>query len=263
MILLDGKVAREHYISLLKQRIEKLSIVPCLAIIQIGNRPDSDSFIKSKKTFAEKIGAKEIHMNLDEKVSQKELIELIEKYNKDSTVHGIIVQLPLPAHLDTETIINSIDKKKDVDGLVEGTGFISATARGIMELLEFYNIKLIGKKVTVVGQSKLVGRPIAVMCEKEGATVTRCDSKTTQLEEKTRNADILIIAIGKPHFIDEKYVNKNQIVIDVGINRVAEGIVGDVNFENVKDMVAMITPVPGGVGQMTVLGLFENLIDAC
>ncbi len=263
MILLDGKLAREHYVSLLKKRITGLSIAPCLAIIQIGNRSDSDSFIKSKKAFAEKIGVKEIHIKLDEKVSQSEVIEIINKYNKDSLVQGIIVQLPLPAHLDRDYIINAIDSKKDIDGLTSKTKFLAATARGIKELLEFYKIELENKKVTMIGQSKLVGIPIAVMCENEGAMVTRCNSKTTHLEEKTRNADILIVAIGKPYFIDGKYVNKNQVIIDVGITRKGDMLTGDVDFEAVKDTVSMITPVPGGVGVMTVLALFENLIDAC
>ena len=263
--ILDGRKAREHYIPLLVERIKELPFVPCLVIIQVGERADSDAFIKAKKSFAEKIGAKEIHIKFPEKVTQDEVIKEIKKYNEDGTVQGIIVQLPLPAHLNPDIIIGTIDPRKDTDGLTPDTIYMPATARGIRDLLKFYTIDLTGKKVTVVGQSKLVGKPISAMCRIEGAVVTVCDSKTTNLEEKTRGADILIIAIGRPRFITTKHVREGQIVIDVGITRQIEDntLVGDVDFETVKNTVAKITPVPGGVGQMTVLALFENLIDAC
>ncbi len=263
MQLLDGRKAREAYMSKLIERVKKLSFVPCLVIIQVGERADSDAFIKAKKSFAQKIGAKEIHVQLDEKVTQKEVLDHIEKYNNDDSVHGIIVQLPLPPHLDPEIIIDAIRPHKDTDGLTPSTVFMPATARGIKDLLNFYKINLSGQKVTVVGQSKLVGKPIAKMCEVEGAVVTMCDSKTEGVKEKTRGADIVIVAIGKPHFIGPEYISNGQIVIDVGITRTESGLQGDVDFEKVKEIVGMITPVPGGVGQMTVLALFENLIDAC
>ncbi len=175
------------------------------------------------------------------------------------------MQLPLPAHLNPDAIINSIDPKKDTDGLTPTSNYMPATARGIHDLLKFYDIGLSEKKVTVVGQSKLVGKPISLMCAREGALVTACDSKTMELAEKTRSAEVLIVAIGKPHFITKEYVSEGQVVIDVGITRHTDNnsLVGDVDFEAVKDFVGKITPVPGGVGQMTVLALFENLIDAC
>lgn len=263
MQILDGKTAREAYTDKLIERVKALSITPCLVIIQVGERADSDAFIKAKKSFAQKIGAKEIHVKLAENVTQVEVLEQVKKYNKDKTVQGIIVQLPLPSHLDPDIIINSINPEKDTDGLTPNTIFMPATARGIRDLLKFYNISLSDKKVTIVGQSKLVGKPIAEMCRKEWAIVTVCDSKTENLIEKTKEAGILIVAIGKPYFIDEKYVSRGQIIIDVGITRRDGKLLGDVNFEKVKDVVGMITPVPGGVGQMTVLALFENLIDAC
>jgi methylenetetrahydrofolate dehydrogenase (NADP+)/methenyltetrahydrofolate cyclohydrolase len=263
MIILDGKIARAHYTDVLIKRIKDLTFVPCLVIIQVGNRPDSDSYIKSKKSFAQKIGVKEIHIQFPENVEQKEIIETIKKYNDDQSVQGIIVQLPLPPHLNADTIVEYIDSKKDVDGLTSQTSFIPATARGISELLDFYNVDLSNKKVTVVGRSKLVGLPISKMCEKRKAIVTVCHSKTENIKQKTKDADIVIVAIGKPHLIDESYLSKGQIIVDVGITRVGEVLQGDVNFEKVKDIVEMITPVPGGVGQMTVLSLFENLVDAC
>ena len=264
MILLDGKTARAHYSSLLEKRIKELSFVPCLVILQVGNRTDSDSYIKAKKSFAQKIGVKEIHVNFDEKISQEDLIEAIKKYNADESVNGIIVQLPLPPQINSEIVLNLIDPKKDIDGLNCATKFLPATARGIRELIKFYKIELAGKKVTVLGRSKLVGEPVAKMCHEEGAIVTICHSKTENIPEKTRAADVLIVAIGKPNLVGKEYVKEGQVVIDVGITRHNEGkLIGDVNFDEVKDIVQMITPVPGGVGQMTVLALFENLIDAC
>ncbi len=263
MQILDGRIAKSHYVAVLIDKVKRLSIVPCLVIIQVGNRPDSDSFIKSKKIFANKVGINEIHVNLPENVEQEEVISVIKKYNEDKGVQGIIVQLPLPKHLNPDLIIETIDSKKDVDGLTSNTKFVPATARGISELFDFYNIKIKDKKVTVLGKSKLVGTPIAKMCVTRGANVTVCDSKTIDNQIKSKNAEILIIAIGQPELIDDKYISEGQIIIDVGINRVEKGIVGDVNFEKVKNTVSAITPVPGGVGQMTVLSLFENLVDAC
>ena len=265
MQLLDGKVAREHYVARLQERISQLPFSPCLAIIQVGDRADSNIYIKGKKAFTEKIGAKVIHTKLDEKVTKEEVTNLIKEYNADKNIHGIIVQLPLPAHLDPQEIIEEIDPTKDTDGMTANTKSIPATARGVRDLLEFYKISLKDKKVTVVGQSRLVGKPISEMCKKEGAIVTSCDSKTENLSEKTKAADILIVAIGKPKFFDQTYISEGQIVIDVGITRNPDGttVAGDVDYESVKDIVGAITPVPGGVGQMTVLALFENLIDAC
>jgi methylenetetrahydrofolate dehydrogenase (NADP+)/methenyltetrahydrofolate cyclohydrolase len=264
MILLDGRKAREHYISLLQKRISELSFTPCLVIIQIGNRPDSDAFIKAKKSFALKIGVKEIHAQLPENANEAEVISIIQKYNEDASVQGIIVQLPLPKHLNPDKIIEAIAPTKDTDGLTLDHISMPATARGVKELLEFYNVSLPGKKVTVIGRSKLVGTPIAEMCEKENAILTVCDSKTADIPEKARGSDILVVAIGKKNFIDESYVKPGQVVVDVGITRDEAGmLVGDVDFLKVSSIVEMITPVPGGVGQMTVLALFENLIDAC
>ena len=263
MQILDGKVARAHYTEELIKKIKSFSFVPCLVIIQVGNRVDSDTYIKAKKSFAQKIGVKVIHIKLDDNVKQIEIIEIIKKYNNDKTVNGIIVQLPLPTHLNADEIINTIDPNKDIDGLTNNTKFIPATARGVKELLEFYKIELKNKKVTVLGRSNIVGKPTALMCEREGAIVTVCHSKTENVSDKTKTADIVIVAIGKPHLINESYLSKGQIIIDIGITKEGESLNGDVDFERVKDIVSMITPVPGGVGQMTVLALFENLIDSC
>jgi len=273
-LLIDGRKTREALTEKLILRIKELGFVPVLAIIQVGDRPDSTAFIKAKKSFASKIGIKEKHIQLGEDISQSELNDTIKECNADSNIHGIIVQLPLPSHLDRDTTIEAIDPKKDVDALTKqsiakwsvGKGILPATARGIRELLSFYDISLKGKNVTVIGRSELVGKPIAIMCKNEGASVTVCHSQTPDLVPETKKADIIICAVGKPSLIQAKHLdpNKKQIVIDVGINRTDAGtLVGDVDFGGVKDMVYAISPVPGGVGPMTVLGLFENLVDIC
>lgn len=270
--ILDGRKAREELLPKLMEKIRGLSTVLTLAIIQVGDQMDSTSYIRAKKAFAKKIGVNEKHIQLSENISREKVIDIVRACNADPNIQGIIVQLPLPAHLDRDFIINTIDPKKDVDALTvvnigkwsEGNGILPATARGVYELLNFYEINLRNKKVTVVGRSELVGKPIATMCKNRGAVVTICHSKTPDLVTETKKADIIICAVGKPGLIQAKHVSEGQIIIDVGINRKEDGtLVGDVDFESVKNIVAGITPVPGGVGQMTVLALFENLVDLC
>ncbi len=274
MQLLDGKKVREARTPLLMEKIAALSFTPCLVIIQVGNREDSTAFISAKRAFAKKLGVKEIHVQLEEKATQDEVVKTIQKYNTDTDVHGIIIQLPLPIHMDPDAVIDKIDVCKDVDGLTShnvkrwmngrADGVTPATTRGIKELLDFYKIDLFGKKVVMIGRSSLVGKPTAFMCLNQNATVTICHSKTSGLEKETQKADVVIVAIGKPGFIGKKYLSKGQVVIDIGITRLPDGrLSGDVNFEEAKDLVEMITPVPGGVGQMTVLALFENLVEMC
>lgn len=282
-IILDGRKTRDEMMVELIERIKKLQFRPILAIVQVGDRSDSTTYIKSKKSFADRIGVEIIHIRLPESVSQIDLIHNIEELNLDSAVNGIIVQLPLPISIDRDVVIDAIDPKKDVDGLTptnvngwsEGRRDVTliATARGVRELFKRYGIGLFGKKVTVVGRSKLVGAPIAAMCSNEGAVVTVCHSKTTDLVKETRDADIIIVAAGKPNLITADHVRVGQVIIDVGINTVigeklddeimTKKLVGDVDFEAVKGIVSAITPVPGGVGPMTVVSLFENLIDLC
>lgn len=274
MQIIDGKKVREYRTPALIEKLKQLSFVPCLVIVQVGKREDSTAFISAKKAFAKKLGIKETHVELSEDITQEEMVSVIKKHNADKTVNGIIVQLPLPLHIDADAVIEAIDTSKDVDGLssynIKGwisgreDAIVPATTRGIKELLEFYKIDLFSKKVVMIGRSSLVGRPTAFMCLNQNATVTICHSKTKNLEEEAKSADVLIVAIGKPKFIGKKHVSKDQIIIDVGITRMPDGsLSGDVDFENVKDIAGMITPVPGGVGQMTVLALFENLVDIC
>lgn len=268
MLFIDGRKTREELLPGLVQRIKGLPKPPMLAIIQVGDRPDSTSFIKAKKAFAKKIGVYEKHIQLQADIQETELLRIVAKCNADKNIQGIIVQLPLPEHIGRDRVINAIDPKKDADGLtdtnIESGHVIPATARGIRELLNHYSIQLLGKKVTVIGRSMLVGTPIAQMCKREGAIVTVCHSKTADLAKETKAADIIICAVGKQGLITAKHVKAGQVVIDVGINRnEEERLVGDVDFEAVKDIVSAISPVPGGVGPMTVLGLFENLVDLC
>jgi len=270
--ILSGKIIRDERMSEIASNIKAFLTIPAMTIIQVGDRPDSNSYIQAKKNFATKVGLKTKHVKLREDIKQQDLIDTVEKCNEDVETKAIIVQLPLPLHIDRDAVIETIDPNKDVDALtaanvkfwLEGRedAIMPATARGIKHLLSYYGIELFGKKVCVVGRSILVGKPIAIMCLNENASVSICHSKTQNLEEETKRADILIVAIGKPNFINNNYVREGQIVIDVGISKDMSGnLCGDVDFDKVSPIVSMISPVPGGVGPMTVLSLFENIID--
>lgn len=281
--ILDGRKIRDEAIPVLAKKIDALSYIPTLTIIQVGNREDTASYIRAKKSFASKIGVNVKHIQLSIDISQNELIDIIKENNNDKSVKGIIVQVPLPIEIDRDDVINMILPSKDVDGLtpynvkrwLDGNedAILPATARGVRTLLKYYKIDLFGKKVTVIGRSVLVGKPIVAMCLNENATVTVCHSKTPDLIKETQNADILIVAVGKNGLVKAEHVKEGQVIIDVGINT-KEGdklddeiptrkLVGDVDFDSVSNIVASITPVPGGIGPMTVLSLFENLVDLC
>ena len=282
-LLIDGRAARDAAMPGLIGQVKSLIRPPHLAIIQVGDRPDSTSYIKAKQAFAAKIGVKIKHVHVPESVTEKDLLEKIAALNADTDVQGIIVQLPLPLTLDRDAILEAVAPHKDADGLTsfnvkrwtEGLdgALMPATARGVKELLGYYKIDLFGKHVVVVGRSMLVGKPIAAYALNENATVTVVHSKTADLAEETRRADVLIVAAGRPKLINADHVREGTIVIDVGINTVKgekledeiadKKLVGDVDFEAVQSIASAITPVPGGVGPMTVLGLFENLIDLC
>ncbi len=269
--ILSGREVRDSLVPTLRDRVFRLKtekgIVPLLSIIQVGDRPDSTSYIGAKKRFAEKIGVLCRHLKFEESISEDEFLSAIKKENEDVAIHGIIVQLPLPAHINRENIIQAILPSKDADGLTgkcPKPSVIPATARGIRDLFRHYSIELKGKSVTVVGRSILVGKPIAELCNNEGAKVTVCHSGTIDLAKETKDSDILIVATGKPHLIGPDHVKEGQIVIDVGISKDLEGLImGDVDFDRVSQIVSAITPVPGGVGPMTVCALFLNLLDLC
>lgn len=276
--ILDGKVVRDKIMEELKKKISGFSSVPSLAIIQIGDNPDSDIYVKRKIAFAKKIGVNAFIVSFpNEDVSQEELIAGINKLNLDETVNGIIIQSPLPAPLDWFKAIEHINPIKDVDGVCNENvkklsdnnkkGIIPATARGVLTLLDFYNIDVKEKNVVVMGRSRLVGTPIANVMKNAGAKVTVCHSKTSEPDKIAREADILIVAIGESEFVGADYTKEGQTIIDVGINTVinADGtrkIHGDIDFDSVKDIISAISPVPGGVGPMTVASLFQNLVEA-
>ncbi|KKW21660.1 MAG: hypothetical protein A2W52_04330 [Candidatus Taylorbacteria bacterium RIFCSPHIGHO2_02_49_25] len=285
-LILDGKKVRGEIAKTLRRKVEAFSPKPKLAIVQVGTNKESSAYVRQKKKFGESIGVLVDYLKAPEFITESELILKLKELNADSSVSGIIVQLPLPSALSVEKTINAIDPEKDVDGLTavneqlfkEGKPrFIPATARGIIELLEWYHLPLFDAKVAVLGRSKLVGAPTALLLKKKGALVTVCHSKTPNTKTITRRSDIIIVAIGKPKLITAEYIRRNrtQTVIDVGINartEVGEAklleeiprsvIVGDVDFDEVKDKVAAISPVPGGVGPMTVAALFENVVSA-
>ena len=271
MEILDGKSVKLRILNELRDEISKLNIHPKLVVVQVGNNEASNVYIKQKKNMASYIGYDFEHIKLDNDVSTDDVLELIEKLNKDNGVNGILVQLPLPDLIDEDRIVNAISPLKDVDGLTDiNNGMLfhgkdtlySCTPYGIMELLDRYSINVSGKNVVIVGRSDLVGKPMSVMMLNKDATVTVCHSKTKNLGEFTRNADILVVAVGIPKFITEDMVSDNTVVIDVGISRLENGLCGDVDYENVKDKCSYITPVPGGVGPMTVAMLAKNVTKA-
>lgn len=256
----------------LTEKVRSLRIKPRLVIIQIGDLAESNTYIRNKKAYGERVGVEVLHQRYPDTARESEIIEDIQIFNTDRTVQGIMVQLPAPRNFDIERVLETIDYRKDVDGLTaintkhlfdRKEAFIPATARGILSLLEEYKINLSGKKVVIVGESTLVGRPTMLATLNRGATVTMCHKNTKNLQNETRQADVLVSAVGHPKLITRKHVSKSQIVVDIGINITKERkIVGDVDFKSVSKIVKAITPVPGGVGPMTVVSLFQNLLDA-
>ncbi len=261
-MLLDGRKVQEKRFKILQRRISKMKHKPVLVIIQIGNKKESNIYIKQKINFGKKLGVGVEYYQLKNSVSFSFVKKLIEDFNNDKEITGIIVQLPLPKRFNTQKIVNLVDSKKDVDGLVLNSKFLPATARGVLTLLREYKIKIKEKKVAVLGRSFLVGSPIAKLMEKQGAKVFVCHSKTENTPSITKKADIIISAVGKPGLVKKNFVKKGQVIVDVGITCVDGKLKGDVDFGAVNKVVSAISPVPGGVGPMTVLSLFENLVDA-
>ncbi|MDQ3014661.1 MAG: bifunctional 5,10-methylenetetrahydrofolate dehydrogenase/5,10-methenyltetrahydrofolate cyclohydrolase [bacterium] len=270
--ILNGKAVRDSLMVSLKESFSKISSPISVVIIQVGSRSDSTAFIKQKKILGEALGLTIIHDHCEESITQEALLSKIKSYNTDKTVTGILLQIPLPAHLQQDVLLEAIDPKKDIDGLTpyntkllfDGRpgGIIPATARGIISLLEYYQIPIAGKHAVIVGRSSLVGKPAAAILLNHDATVTIAHNETQDLPELTKTADILVVAIGDPEFITHHYVREGQVVIDIGINAGEKGVVGDVDFKNVEPIVSAISPVPGGVGPMTVVSLFQNVLDA-
>lgn len=273
--IIDGKQISKDIKEELKQEVAELSSQGrkcCLAVIQVGNDPASCVYVGNKKKACAYIGIESLAYELPEETTEEELLVLIEKLNADPQVHGILCQLPLPKHIDEDKVVKAISPKKDVDGfhpqnvgaLVIGEqGFVSCTPAGIIQLLKRSNIEIEGKHCVVIGRSNIVGKPMSLLMLRENATVTICHSRTKNIKEICREADILIVAIGKPQFIGADYVKDGAVVIDVGIHRDENNkLCGDVKFDEVEPKASYITPVPGGVGPMTIAMLMHNCVEA-
>ncbi|NLG02365.1 MAG: bifunctional methylenetetrahydrofolate dehydrogenase/methenyltetrahydrofolate cyclohydrolase FolD [Clostridia bacterium] len=273
--IIDGKKISLMIKDELKEQVAKLKeegIYISLAVIQVGNDPASTVYVGNKKKACEYIGIQSIAHELPEETTQEELLMLVEQLNQDDMVNGILVQLPLPKHIDESKVIHAISPKKDVDGFhpqsvgnlcIGQKGFVSCTPAGIIQLLKRYNIDIAGKECVIIGRSNIVGKPMALLLLRENGTVTITHSKTKDLKEVTKRADILIVAIGKPKMITREYVKEGAVVIDVGIHRnEANKLCGDVDYDDVFPICSAITPVPGGVGPMTIAMLMNNCVEA-
>lgn len=273
--IIDGKKIAQEIKDELREKVlalQEKGVSVSLAVIQVGDDPASSVYVNNKKKACAYIGIRSVAYELAEETTEDELLSLIDELNRDASVNGILVQLPLPSHIREEQIIRAIDPNKDVDGfhpenvgrlVTGGKGFVSCTPAGIIQLLKRSGIAIRGKNCVVVGRSNIVGKPMALLMLREDATVTVAHSKTQNLKELCRQADILIVAIGKPQYITADYVKEGAVVIDVGIHR-GEGkkLCGDVNYDEVFPSVAAITPVPGGVGPMTIAMLMNNCVDS-
>ena len=272
MIKIDGKAFSQTVLEKRReehsQLKEKYGKPAGLAVVIVGNNPASQVYVKNKIRACENVGFYSENIELDENISEKELLQEINKLNKNDRINGILVQLPLPAHINELKIIDSISPEKDVDGfhvsnigkmvIGDETGFLSCTPYGIMQLLEEYKIEISGKDAVIIGRSNIVGKPMALMLIQKGATVQVCNSNTKDLRKKLNKADIIIVAAGVPKLLKKEDVKEGAVVIDVGINRVDGEICGDVDYEGVAEKTSYITPVPGGVGPMTIASLIKN-----
>ena len=272
MVKIDGKAFSQVILEKIKeehnQLKEKYGKQAGLAVVIVGNNPASQVYVRNKMKACENVGFYSENIELDENISEKELLQEIDKLNKNDRINGILVQLPLPSHINELKIIDSISPEKDVDGfhvanigkmvIGDETGFLSCTPYGIMQLLEEYKIEIAGKDAVIIGRSNIVGKPMALMLIQKGATVQVCNSRTKDLRKKLNDADIIIVAAGVPKLLKKEDVKEGAVVIDVGINRVDGKICGDVDYEEVAEKTSYITPVPGGVGPMTIASLIKN-----
>lgn len=274
--IIDGKAISAQIKDEVKERVAQLKaqgVTVCLAVIQVGADPASSVYVGNKKKACAYVGIESLSYELAEETTQEELLSLIGELNKKDEVNGILVQLPLPKQIDEDAVIRAIDPKKDVDGFhpqsvgalcIGQPGFVSCTPAGIIELLKRSGVEIAGKECVVIGRSNIVGKPMALLLLRENGTVTVAHSKTKDLKEVTRRADILIVAVGKPKMITKEYVKEGAVVIDVGIHRNENNkLCGDVDFDSVAPHVSAITPVPGGVGPMTIAMLMNNCVEGC
>lgn len=275
MKILDGKAVSlkvKESVKVRADELKKFGVEPTLAVVLVGEDKASQTYVRAKEKACNEYGIKSVAHRLSENTTQNELLALINVLNLDDSIHGILVQLPLPKHIDTNVVLAAIDPRKDVDGfhavnvgkLVSGLdGFVPCTPLGVMEILKEYGIEVAGLNAVVIGRSNIVGKPMANLLLNASATVTVTHSKTTNLKEICKNADLIVAAIGKPFFLKADMVKYGAVVVDVGINRLDDGrLVGDVDFEEVAPKCSYITPVPGGVGPMTIAMLLNNTILA-
>ena len=271
-VLIDGKKISAQVKDECKERVAKENIDVTLAVIQVGNDPASTVYVGNKKKACEYVGIHSLSYELSEETTEEELLALVEKLNADDTVNGILVQLPLPSHINEDKVIQTISPKKDVDGFhpqsvgalsIGQPGFVSCTPAGVIQLLKRSGIEIAGNECVVVGRSNIVGKPMALLLLRENGTVTVAHSRTKDLKEVTKRADILVVAVGKPKMITAEYVKEGAVVIDVGIHRNEENkLCGDVDFDSVEPVCSAITPVPGGVGPMTIAMLMNNCLES-
>jgi len=273
--IIDGKEVAKSIREELKQEVEKLKsegVQPGLTVIIVGEDPASHSYVRGKAKACDEVGIASEVIRLEESTTQEKLLEVIHGLNQNPNVHGILVQLPLPAHISEKAVIDAIAVEKDVDGftpvnvgnlVIGDDAYLPCTPHGIIELIKRTGTEIAGKHAVVIGRSNIVGKPVALLLLQENATVTVCHSRTKNLAEITRQADILVVAVGRAHFINKDHVAPGTVVIDVGVNRIETGkLVGDVVFDEVKEVASHITPVPGGVGPMTITMLLANTIKA-
>ncbi len=268
--ILDGQMISKEIKERIKEEVNRLEVKPKLVVILVGDDDASKIYVRNKIKACENVGIATEDYILPKDTREKELVDLIEKLNKNKEVNGILVQLPLPKHLNEDTIVNTISPIKDVDGLnIINQGkllnrkpvLVPATPKGIITLLKRYFVEIEGKRVVIVGRSKLVGMPLALLFNHANATVTVCHSYTEDLKDITKQADILVSAVGKADFISGDMIKKDAVVVDVGINRQMGHIVGDVNFKEAMEVARLVTPVPKGVGPMTIASLLENVLE--
>ncbi len=275
MVLIDGKKVSGEIRNRLTEEIQeikkKTGRTPGLATVLVGDDPASAVYVRNKNKICGELGFQSFEQKLSADTSEEKLLQLVEELNANKDIHGILVQLPLPDQIDSEKILQAIDPKKDVDGfhpinvgkLVVGNALLTpCTPTGIIELLDHYDIEISGKHAVIIGRSNIVGKPVSMLLLQRNATITICHSRTQNIEEVTRSADILVAAVGRANFVTEEMVSENTVVIDVGINRVDGKLTGDVDFEPVSKKASHITPVPGGVGPMTIALLMENTLKA-
>lgn len=270
--IIDGKLISKQIKDELKDKVAKENLKATLAVVQVGNDPASSVYVGNKKKACEYIGIGSAAYELKEETTEEELLKLIDDLNANDSINGILVQLPVPKHINEKKIIDRISPKKDVDGFhpetvgnlcIGNDGFLSCTPAGVIELLKRSDIEIEGKECVVLGRSNIVGKPMAILLLRENGTVTVCHSKTKNLKEICKRADILVAAIGKPKMITSEYVKEGAVVIDVGIHRMEDGkLCGDVDYQDVEPHVSAITPVPGGVGPMTIAMLMNNCVKA-